>query len=339
MTSFPQPASTTSNFTAVYDAWNRMVSISDTGGTVATYQYDGRNFRIVKYTASIPETRHFYYTSQWQDIEERVGTSTSMDKQYVWPALSMVEGGSAYIDQLICRDDATPQRLYACQDANFNLTAITDTGGSIVERYVFDPYGVRTIMNPSWGMLSVSAYDWVIGHQGLMIDTEGGLIYGRMRYMNPGLGRWVQRDPKSYVDGPNLYMAEHDNPINLLDPQGTVGGYVPPPHSPGNGTPCCIKSMPYWQYWGFPSFGDCFSATWAANNGLVPWQYKAICAGFGVAKYFGVGANAGYWVCGPYVFWVGGGAAGSALLCGNSVCISEGYYCRGICIPKGTCCH
>jgi YD repeat-containing protein len=95
MTSFPQPASPSSAFTAIYDAWNRMVSISDTSGTVATYQYDGQNRRIVKVTIATSETRHFYYTNSWQDIEERVGTATTMDKQYTW--------GIRYVDELISR--------------------------------------------------------------------------------------------------------------------------------------------------------------------------------------------------------------------------------------------
>jgi YD repeat-containing protein len=84
MTSFPQPANPSNAFTATYDAWNRMVSVSNSSGTVATYQYDGSNRRIVKNTAATSETRHFYWTNNWQDVEERTGTSTSMDKQYVW---------------------------------------------------------------------------------------------------------------------------------------------------------------------------------------------------------------------------------------------------------------
>jgi YD repeat-containing protein len=145
-TTMPQVADPTQSFTAVYDAWNRMAKISNSSGTVATYAYDGRSRRIVKTTSA--ERRHFYFTNQRQDLEERVGTSTSMDKQYVW--------GIRYVDELICRDDATPERLYACQDANYNLTAIVDTSGNVQERYLFDPYGNRTVMNASWAVISSS---------------------------------------------------------------------------------------------------------------------------------------------------------------------------------------
>jgi RHS repeat-associated protein len=211
MNSFPQPSTPSSAYTAVYDAWNRMVSISDTGGTVATYQYDGRNRRTVKVTTATSETRHFYWTSNWQDIEERVGTATTMDKQYAW--------GIRYVDELVCRDDTT-ERIYACQDANFNLTAACNTSGSVVERYLFDPYGNRTIMNASWSVLSDSAYDWVIGFQGLMHDVESGLVYDRGRMFHLVLGSFTQRDPAEYMDGMNLYQDLRSNPVKFQDPYG-----------------------------------------------------------------------------------------------------------------------
>lgn len=223
-----------------------MVSISDTGGTVATYQYDGRNRRVIKNTTSTSETRHFYYTNNRQDIEERVGTAMTMDKQYVWAAPSMVKRGIAYIDQLICRDDPTPQRLYACQDANFNLTAITDTSGNVVERYVFDPYGDRTIYDASWTVQSTSSYSWPIGHQGLMLDQECGLICNRERTLISPLGRFLQRDlpllpgldresngaaqlgvrTLQYRDGMNLYELERSAPVSRTDASGRYSALV-----------------------------------------------------------------------------------------------------------------
>ena len=47
-TSFPDPRSLTSDLTATYDAWNRLVKLEDGGGTVAEYQYDGTNRRTIK---------------------------------------------------------------------------------------------------------------------------------------------------------------------------------------------------------------------------------------------------------------------------------------------------
>ena len=147
----PQVADPTQSLTAIYDAWNRMVAIDMSGATVGKYQYDGRNFRVVKETYSsgiLSETRHCYFTYNWQDVEERVGTSTTMDEQSVW--------GLRYIDELICRDDSA-ERLYATHDGLFTLTGITDASGVPVERYLFDPYGARTIISGSWNVITASA--------------------------------------------------------------------------------------------------------------------------------------------------------------------------------------
>ena len=140
MTTMPYGFDSTFEIDVTYDAWNRMTSISNSGETDFIYSYDGRNRRIIQTDGFA--TRHFYFTNSWQDIEERIDASTTPDTQYVW--------GIRYIDELVCRDDATPQRLYACQDANFNLTNITDVSGTVQERYLFDPYSNQTVMDASY---------------------------------------------------------------------------------------------------------------------------------------------------------------------------------------------
>jgi YD repeat-containing protein len=209
MTTFPQPGTPTSSYTATYDAWNRMMTVSATGSP--TYAYDGRGRRITATVSST--TRHFYYTNGWQDVEERLGSSTSMDKQNVW--------GLRYIDELVCRDDATPARYYAIQDANFNLTSICDTSGTVQERYYCDPYGTRTIMNSSWTVIGSSAYAWVIGFQGLMHDGESGLIYVRSSYVHPQLGVTILRDLFWPMAGMNAYEYLASGPTIRRDPFGT----------------------------------------------------------------------------------------------------------------------
>ncbi|MBY0589622.1 RHS repeat protein, partial [bacterium] len=96
------PADPAQTFVATYDAWNRLVKLTDGTDTVAEYVYDGMNRRTVKrtYTAgTLSETRHYYYSQGWQILEERVGSgspsSLNPDRQYLW--------GLQYVDQRYCR--------------------------------------------------------------------------------------------------------------------------------------------------------------------------------------------------------------------------------------------
>jgi RHS repeat-associated protein len=220
----PKPASPTASFTAVHDAWNRMVRISSGSTPVGQYQYDGRNFRIVKltYTSGVlSETRDFYFTANWRDVDEHVG-GTMVD-QYVW--------GVRYIDELVCRDDDTPRRLYAIQDANFNLTGITDVSGAVVERYLYDPYGDRTITNAAWTIISATAYAWCVVQQGLMTDQESTLICNRLRIYSSVVA-FLQRDFFEYVYGTNLYQLGQLAPVNYTDPYGPGAGPNRPKFEP-----------------------------------------------------------------------------------------------------------
>ena len=208
MTSFPKSDSPANAFTTTYDAWNRMKTVSDADGPMATYQYDGFGRRTIKTTAI--ETRHFYFTSSWQDIEERVGTAATADLQYML--------GQRYIDELICRDDSSGNRLFVCQDANFNLTCIADTSGTVQERYVYHPYGSKAIYSPTWQLRSTSSCNFEIGFQGIFTDPTTDLSFFRSRQYSSGLGIFLSRD--SAHSSPNLYDFCLRNPIKNVDPSG-----------------------------------------------------------------------------------------------------------------------
>jgi RHS repeat-associated protein len=54
-------------------------------------------------------------------------------------------------------------------------------------------------------------------------DPNGGrhaLLFVRARHYDLTNGRWLQRDPLGYADGPNLYEAFGGNPLANVDPDG-----------------------------------------------------------------------------------------------------------------------
>jgi RHS repeat-associated protein len=216
-TTMPQVADPTQSFNATYDAWNRMTSVSDSTYIVAAYQYDGVGRRVVRFgytSGTLTETRHFYFTASTRDVEQRVGTSPTMDQQNVW--------GIRYVDELICRDTAAPTRIYACHDANFNVTALSNSSGIVVQRFVYEPYGKELVTTAAW-ITTTDNYDWTARFQGRFFDLATAIYDFRHRCFSPLLGRWLQRDPVGYTDGTNLYAATFvpngNDPFGLVNVQ------------------------------------------------------------------------------------------------------------------------
>ena len=212
-TTFPQPASPTLGLTATHDAWNRMTSVKNAGIAVADYKYDGRNRRVVTtiHAGGSATDTHAYFTDAWEGIEERVGGSTAASTQHVW--------GLRYVDELVCRDDPANGRLYACQDANFNVTALLAAAGTVLQRLVYEPYGADSVRDAAWAAVA-DAYAWRVRFQGLPLDPATLLYLARNRDYNSRLGAWMQRDPLGYTGDSSLYTFASRNPLRYIDPMG-----------------------------------------------------------------------------------------------------------------------
>jgi RHS repeat-associated protein len=151
-------------------------------------------------------------------LEETVGSNTT--ERYVWSPV--------YIDAMVLRDRDTDangtldERLWVQQDANFNVTALVDGTGAVVERYGYDPFGVRTVYDSGYSVRSGgSSYDFLHGFQGMAFDAIAGLNPQRFRWYSPTLGRWVSVDPIGFAGGDtNQYGFLRCNPINQTDPSG-----------------------------------------------------------------------------------------------------------------------
>jgi len=136
-TSGPKPGDETTGQHYKWAAWNRLVAAyGDDNGEprdlLATCRYDGLNRRIQKVVQGDPDaTYDYYYNGSWQVLETREGAgapeSLQPKVQYVW--------SQRYIDSPVLRDrdttgnDELDETLYYATDANFNVTALTDTGG------------------------------------------------------------------------------------------------------------------------------------------------------------------------------------------------------------------
>ena len=217
MTTIPQPKSPSSSYTLKYDAWNRLVEIKDGATVKQANEFDGLNRRIVRdETGGSGVVTHFYYNRQWQVLVE----ADSNDDP-----ICMYAYHSHYVDAPGTRIDADGIKYYL-HDANYNVTAVTDDTGAVVERYSYTPYGEVTVMDASFS--PVTGNTSAIGNEylytGRRLDPETGLQLNRNRFYHATMGRWMSRDPIRYFGSKwNLYAYVKNNPNTNLDSFGLKG--------------------------------------------------------------------------------------------------------------------
>ncbi len=248
MTTIPAPQAGDADHALAgkYDAWNRLVQLSDGGILLAKFSYDATGRRIQKLTdfvEGVPQDATHYFLSGQQVIETRAGSPASspesLDPKYqnIWSL--------RYVDSLVLRDTYSggviqpASRLYYLADANYNVTALVGKVSEqwqVVERYVYTPYGKATVLDPDFTADGDNASDFSNAtlYTGRELDPETSLYYYRARYYSPELGSFIRRDPIGYLaDDANLYRYVRDDPANHTDPEGEAWW---PPRWPFSGT-------------------------------------------------------------------------------------------------------
>jgi RHS repeat-associated protein len=205
----------------VYDAWNRLVEVKNTSNvTIQTYRYDALTRRVSESDGS--DTKHLYYTKDWQVIEERLNSNAYADVQYVWSPV--------YIDAMVLRDrdsdhdgsHTLDERLWSTTDANYNVAALADAGGAAVERFNYTPFGLTTVQDGDFTVdTGGSDYEWVYRHQSGRCSLATGTMSFRDRDYSPMLGKWLALDIFGVLDNANAYSYLLNNPVVYTDPYGT----------------------------------------------------------------------------------------------------------------------
>jgi RHS repeat-associated protein len=125
------------------------------------------------------------------------------------PELSMRVGGASF---------------YYLTDDLGSTAAVTDETGSVIRSYTYAPFGETT---GSTAVTGAPANPWrFVGSHNYYTDAATGMLKVGIRYYDPGLGRWTQRDPMTNsLDpaqaGPYAYVG--NNPSNKVDPTGAYG--------------------------------------------------------------------------------------------------------------------
>ncbi len=186
-------------FTYGYDFDDRLVSVIG-NGVNATYTYDPLGRRIKKEVNG----EVVYYLHDGNQIIEERNIAGGLEASFVYgtgidEAITMNRGGSTY---------------YYAYDGLGSVSDLTDYRGEVAESYSYDVFG-----RPNQPSFVGNPYLFT----GRQFDEETGLYYYRARHYHPTIGKFMQRDPLSYLPDINLYRYVRNCPSRWADPLGLDG--------------------------------------------------------------------------------------------------------------------
>jgi len=215
-----------------YDFDNHMTKFINSSNQPATYVYDGNGTRIARTTQQ--GTQHFAVdtTGDLDRLLVQADANNNVTDEIDYGVGPISEGSSTN----------AASRFYMLEDGTSNTRLYTDYGGSLVEYYMYDPYGTVIYQGPSNLNINITNngagstntvnytgpiagnYDGIYKFQTQELDNPSQLYFLRARYYDPSIGRFVTRDPLQGTTGnpltQNPYIYSGDNPINLSDPSG-----------------------------------------------------------------------------------------------------------------------
>ena len=120
-----------------------------------------------------------------------------------------------------------------------DIIRIYDENFSSVVKYTYDAWG-KILSIDGTGASTIGEYN-SLRYRGYYYDSDTGLYYHNSRYYDPVMCRFVNADGYAStgqgITGNNMYAYCGNNPINMIDTEGTCHGYANNPNldSPASG--------------------------------------------------------------------------------------------------------
>ncbi len=185
-----------------WDAWHRMASANISGGSNTTYTSNGDGVRTKK---TVGSTVTEYFQDVAGDLPRVAADKTGTTWNYY-----------VYGTSLIGKVGSDNVARYYHHDGTGHVRAITDSTGTVVERYDYDAFGA--LRNTPTGISNDRRFT------GEQHDAETAYTFLRARYYDPALGRVISKDPfKGVKNDPqtlNRYIYTANNPVNKIDRSG-----------------------------------------------------------------------------------------------------------------------
>lgn len=211
-----------------WDAENRLIQMTTTGVAVTAgfpnrtveFKYDFLGRRIQKRSLNVgsgPDTYRRYLYDGWNLVAEFDATATSCGallRSFTWGLdITGSLGASGGVGALLqITDHATGAVYLPARDANGNIAALINTGtNTVAASYEYSPFGELLRVEGAYAAANPFRFS------SKFTDDETGLLYYGLRYYNPALGRFVNRDPIGDTGGSNLYRFCGNDAINSWD--------------------------------------------------------------------------------------------------------------------------
>jgi RHS repeat-associated protein len=198
---------------ANWDFDNRLRDAESTTVNPKRFLYDALGRRVA--CAEEGEELTIFVQSDQQTVADYDETAniSAPTCRYVW---------GSYIDEPVVRKTAGSggTTLYYHRNQQYSIYALSDSSGTVTERYAYTAYGQPTFLNASATVQANSAANNRYTYTAREWDATIGLYHFRARWMSGLSGRFCSRDPIGYEDGMSTYSFVINSPLDATDPSG-----------------------------------------------------------------------------------------------------------------------